>query len=94
VYRNIALSIIAELNWENLNTPGLRRLFRLVIAWLCTAGLLTLGYFLLYGLRDSKGIWTAVVVTTFNALLPVFMKVFTTQIEIHVDESNVQDSIM
>jgi hypothetical protein len=48
---------------------------------------------LLYGAREARGLWSAVIVSVINVGLPVFIKTVVAGFEIHLDQSDRQVAI-
>jgi hypothetical protein len=84
----------SEVLYENFDYSQTERALRTLLSTLFAGLLLIVSYYCLEASRYQSGVVSALIVSGINALLPVFMKTVVALVERHVDQSDVQDSIL
>ena len=91
----------SEVIWENLHSHYLSRIMGLAKSWTVTIAILLGCFFSLRALTVEAGNGNAksgaaatVFISVLNGGLPIILKMLTQQVEVHVDEGDVQNSML
>lgn len=84
----------SEVLWHHFDVRNWYRNLRVLLSTLLSAGILVISYYLLLLARHQNAAVSAIITSTINVALPLIMKLIVSNIEIHIDKSDIQDSIM
>lgn len=85
----------SEVIWENYRYRMWRRALRFAISFCCSGALLLASYFSLQYFSGKKGsVFSAVLISLINILLPLIVKFFSTSVEIPHTLSEMETSIL